>query len=116
MSTWENDFKRVPLLTFPEYLATIDNSKKKAYQRGYDQFMDFKWTTTYELLLKKNETQITTGEKVKPRLLLNPTDCVKGVIGWTTHNLLLLLKANLPEFVHGMTCHQLADYFENAMH
>lgn len=42
---------------------------------------------------------------------MNPTDCVKAAIGWTTYNLLNLIKQNVPEFVHGMNCHDLADYF-----
>jgi len=102
-------------MLFPEYLSNIEKSKQHSYASGFEAFMKFKWAQTYELMLKKRETQIATADKVKPRLLMNPTDQVKASVGWTSYNLLQLFKYNTPEFIHGKNCHDLADHLEHAV-
>jgi hypothetical protein len=60
---------------------------------------------------KGNETCIRAYNDVKPRNLFNPKAVVKAVLGFINYYMIMLIKKNTSEFVHGKNTGELSEDF-----
>lgn len=101
------------LLTFDEYLQSVESKKRPVYKQGYDQFM----TTgvidmTMEGMMKTKEFKLTPN--VKSRNLFNPSPTMKAIGGYCNKLLIMATQSVLPNFVIGKTPEETAALFTEA--
>lgn len=105
------------LLSFPDFIESIELSKRPIYEAGYEKFLATgKITTAFELMQKGHETNIRHEDDVKPRGLFNPHATVKAVLGIVNQWLLHFAKQMYPELVLGLNCSQLEERFNTLYH
>jgi len=90
----------IPIVSFHQYLETVEGPKRKSYLQGYNNFMsNGKCPITYTLLAKPYENQYKGEDnenKLKPRLIFNPSFQLKAFGGWISHLLTIYCKRLFP--------------------
>ena len=103
-------------LTFEQYLERVVPSKKEAYRRGYEKFMETaKIDTTMTFFQKSNEMHYDT-KSAKPRSIANPSDEAKAIGAWLNACYLENIKELFPEICVGYNSSKVADLIQDNLH
>lgn len=107
---------RPRVISFEEFLKDVEPSKKAAYLKGYEAFMESgKIKNTMTFFQKANELHYDV-RSAKPRAIANPTDVAKAIGAWINKCYLTNIREIFPEICVGYNSHEVAQKLEECFY
>lgn len=98
------------ILTWDEFIQSVEPCKRQAYQRGYDEFLETgRVDPTMTFFQKSGEMHYTRDGK--PRCIANPSDTSKATGAWINRCYLNKIREIFPEMMVGYNSEEMAYKF-----